>query len=91
MGSGSAALRARPPAASATAAAELGIDELCEELAVAGGRNDDCPATRGGAFAAPPPPPYGFMPMAFDGPPIPGRLGRLKIDEEPKRGLGPMP
>lgn len=83
MGSWSAALRARPPAASATAAAELGIEELCDELAVAGGRNDDWPATR----CCIPELPNVFIPMAFDGPPMPGRLGKLKIDDEPKRGL----
>ena len=77
--------RARPPAASATAAAELGIDELCEELAVAGGRNDDWPAIRGGKLE--------LAAKGFDdvikpgGPPIPGRLGRLKIDVAPNIGL----
>jgi hypothetical protein len=59
-------------------------DELCEELAaVAGGRNDGWPAIRGGMLGSA----NGLPPMAFDGPPMPGRLGRVKMDEEPKRGL----
>lgn len=74
MGSPSAALRARPPAASATAAAELGIEELCEELAVAGGRNDGWPAILAGMLDDP----NGFIPMELEGPPIPGRLGKLQ-------------
>ncbi len=88
MGSRSVLL-ASPPAASATAAAELGIEELCEELAVAGGRNEDWPAIRGGK---PPPCPlaYGFALIVSElggGPPMPGRLGRLKMEELPNIGL----
>ena len=77
------AFRASPPAASATAAAELGIDELCDELAVAGGRNEGWPAIRCGKLGME----NGLKAMALDGPPMPGRLGRVKIDEEPNRGL----
>ena len=83
-------LLASPPAASATAAAELGIEELCEELAVAGGRNEDWPAIRGGKPPPPCPLAYGFALMVSElggGPPMPGRLGRLKMEDPPNIGL----